>query len=384
MTDAPPPSDAPRDDAPPPSEGPRSRAGGPSSRRSRGPASRRSAAPAPAPKPKPTLFGRLVALLVFGYAAGVAFVLVALLFTVDRHWIGTILGYGPRWIFAAPLPIVGLAVLLSRRFVLLLPVAATAFVVFVPILDWSFGLGSDDRGEPIRVVTQNLGAVMPLDDPRFVGLLKETRADVFVVTECWSKDQPKGSPDPDYHFAMDYTMCVLSKYPIVKVEGRPRQDVWEEGGSGEIGVFEIQAPHGSFWILSLQLETVREGLEALLKDKLGGVPELYEKNEERRWESELATAWAKDHAKSPFLAVGDFNMPVESAIYKQYWSKYHDAWSRCGKGLGWTKRTRKTGARIDHVLYDDAWGCADAWLLPNIGSDHRGIAVDLRLLPSKG
>lgn len=329
--------------------------------------------------PKPTLFGRLVALLVYGYAAGVLVVWLMLLALVDRHWTGTLVGYGPRWIWAGPLPFVGLALLLSRRWRLLAPFAATTLVLIFGVLDWSPGLHRSEDGKPMRIVTQNLGAIMTLDDPRFKTWLKDTHADVVVITECWRNEQPKASPDPDYHFAMDYTMCLLSKYPIVKVEGRPRQDVWERSGSGEIGVFEVQGPQGSFWILSLQLETVREGLEAILQKKLGGIPDLYAKNDERRWESGLAVEWARDHAKSPFLAVGDFNMPVESTIYAEHWSKYHDAWSRCGRGLGWTKRTRKTGARIDHVVFDDAWGCANAEIMPDIGSDHLGLAVDLRL-----
>lgn len=344
-------------------------------------ASEANARPASArKKSKSTLFGRLVALLVYGYAAGVLLIWALLLFTVDRHWTGTLVGYGPRVIWAGPLPFVALAILLARRWALLAPFAATTLVLVFGVLDWSPGLHRSDAGTPVRVVTQNLGAIMPIGDPRFVAWLKASHADVVVVTECWRDDSPKASPDPAYHFATDYTMCVLSKFPILKVEGRPRKDVWERNGAGEIGVFELQGPTGSFWILSVQLETVREGLEAILAKKMGGIPELYEKNEERRWESELATAWARDHAKSPFLVVGDFNLPVESTIFKDHWSQYSDAWSRCGRGLGWTKRTRKTGARIDHIVFDDAWGCANAEMMPDIGSDHLGLAVDLRLL----
>jgi vancomycin resistance protein VanJ len=344
-----------------------------------------AAAPPPAPprekkaKKKPTLFGRLVALLVYGYAAGVFVIFAMLLFLVDRHWTGTLVGYGPRWIWAGPLPFVGVAILLARRWHLVAWYGATTLLLLLGVLDWSPGLHRSDEGKPVRIVTQNLGAIMTLDDPKFATWLKDTRADVVVITECWRNEQPKASPDPDYHFAMDYTMCLLSKYPIVKVTGRPREDVWEKSGSGEIGVFEVQGPTGSFYILSLQLETVRDGLEAILSKKMGGIPELYAKNEVRRWESQLAREWAAQHAKSPFLAVGDFNMPVESTIWREYWSEYRDAWSRCGRGLGWTKLTRKTGARIDHVLFDQAWGCAGAEIMPDIGSDHLGLAVDLRL-----
>lgn len=341
------------------------------------PSSRRRA------RPRVSWLARGVTLLVALYAAGVLVVLAILLTAVDRHWIGTLIGFGPRWVFALPLPVLVLAALVFRR-ILLVPLAACAFLVVVPILDLSLGLGGDDRGEPMRVVTQNLGATMKLTDPRFLRFLEEMRADVVVVQECWRDEKPETSPHPDFHLALDNTLCVLSRHPIAKVSGRPREDVWERAGAGEIGVFELTTPHGPVWVLALQLETAREGFEAFLSDKLGGVPKMEQNAELRRWESQLATEWAAQHAKSPLLVAGDFNMPVESAIYKASWSHLQNAWSRCGTGFGWTKRTKKIGARIDHLLYDERWGCADAQLAPDIGSDHRGVVVDLRLLPAGG
>src|SRR5690606_3193437 len=105
--------------------------------------------------------------------------------------------------------------------------------------------------------------------------------------------------DPAYHLAIDHTLCVLSKHPIAKVHGRPRDDVWNRGGAGEIAVFELTTPHGPVSVLALQLETAREGFEAFLSDKLGGVPKMNENAELRRWESQLAREWAAEHAKSP-------------------------------------------------------------------------------------
>ncbi len=326
---------------------------------------------------------RLTTVAVAGYAIGVLGVLALILLAVDRHWLATLIAFGPRWVFALPLPPLVLVALLFRR-VLLVPLAVCALLVLVPILDFSLGLGGSDRGEPIRVVTQNLGAAMKLDDPRFKRLLDETKPDIVFIEECWRDEQPTASPDPAYHLAMDYTLCVLSKYPVTKVSGRPRKDVWDRGGAGEIGVFELATPHGPVWALVMQLETAREGFEAILEHKLGGVPKVYENIEIRRWESEIATQWAAEQARAPLIIAGDFNMPVESTIYKQYWGRYSNAWSRCGTGFGYTKRTRKIGARIDHVIYDERWGCSDAALAPDIGSDHRGLIVDMRLLPAGG
>lgn len=343
------------------------------------PSSRRRRA---APR-RPSWLARALTVLVAMYAAGLVAVLAILLAAVDRHWVGTLIGFGPRWVFALPLPVLALAALALRR-ALLIPLAACALLVAFPILDLSVGLGGDDRGQPLRIVTQNLGATMKLEDPRFVRFLDETRADVVVLQECWRDEAPTASPHPDYHFAMDHTLCVLSRFPIAKISGRPRDDVWDRGGAGEIAVAELTTPHGPVWLLALQLETAREGFEAFLVDKLGGVPKMNENVELRRWESQLATAWAAEHARSPMIVAGDLNMPVESAIYKEHWSRYQNAWTRCGSGFGYTKRTRRIGARIDHVLFDDRWGCADAALAPDLGSDHRGVVVDLRLLPGGG
>lgn len=324
---------------------------------------------------------RLTTLAVAAYGAGLLAVLILLRVAVDRHWIATLIAFGPRWVFALPLPPLILAALIFRR-VLLIHLGVLALVLVVSVLDLSLGLSRDDRGEPIRVITQNLGAAMKLDDPRFRRLLDEAKPDVVFIEECWRDEEPKGSPDPAYHLAMDYTLCVLSKFPVTRVSGRPRKDVWERGGAGEIGVFELATPHGPVFAQVMHLETARDGFEAILEGKLGGVPRVYENIELRRWESQIATEWLAQNAKAPLLVAGDLNMPVESSIYKEFWGGYGNAWSRCGRGFGHTKRSRKLGARIDHVLFDDRWGCADAALAPDIGSDHRGVIVDLRLLPA--
>jgi endonuclease/exonuclease/phosphatase (EEP) superfamily protein YafD len=64
---------------------------------------------------------------------------------------------------------------------------------------------------------------------------------------------------------------------------------------------------------------------------------------------------------------------VESAIYRRHWSSFTNAFSRCGLGLGWSKRTRFFGTRIDQILLADGFACATAEVAPDVGSDHRGV-----------
>ena len=78
------------------------------------------------------------------------------------------------------------------------------------------------------------------------------------------------------------------------------------------------------------------------------------------------------------VVAGDFNLPVESAIYRANWGDLRNAFSNCGRGFGHTKFTSLFGIRIDHVLTSDPWRCADARVLPSpYGGDHAPLVVDL-------
>jgi vancomycin resistance protein VanJ len=79
---------------------------------------------------------------------------------------------------------------------------------------------------------------------------------------------------------------------------------------------------------------------------------------------------------------GDFNMPLESAIFRRCWSPLADAFSTAGWGFGFTKTSEKRGwsygARIDHVLFSPPWRCLRCWVAGDIGSDHLPLVAELR------
>jgi endonuclease/exonuclease/phosphatase (EEP) superfamily protein YafD len=102
--------------------------------------------------------------------------------------------------------------------------------------------------------------------------------------------------------------------------------------------------------------------------------------EDRRLESEDACRFARRLGAKAILA-GDFNLPVDSAIYREHWSGFHDAFSDAGLGFGYTEwpRMRRCifGVRIDHVLTGDGWRCRRCWVGPDVGSDHLPLLADL-------
>ena len=82
-------------------------------------------------------------------------------------------------------------------------------------------------------------------------------------------------------------------------------------------------------------------------------------------------------ANGRVIVAGDFNMPVESAIYRANWSGFTNAFSCAGWGFGATKATGWHGIRIDHVLLGPGWTCLGASVGPDLGLDHRPMMVDL-------
>lgn len=80
-----------------------------------------------------------------------------------------------------------------------------------------------------------------------------------------------------------------------------------------------------------------------------------------------------------FLA-GDFNMPIESHIYREFWGEPTNAFSAAGWGLGFTKHTRWHGVRIDHILVANGEiGVVNAHVGPAFRSDHCSVVAELAL-----
>src|SRR5207302_2115505 len=131
--------------------------------------------------------------------------------------------------------------------------------------------------------------------------------------------------------------------------------VYEElGGNGAVGYYDLQTPGGLFHFVNVHLATPREGLQEMIDSRLEGVSTLRANTAMRRHESEVASRRVREVCL-PLLLAGDFNLPVESAVYGQYWSQFSNAFSAAGLGLGHTKFTRWHGVRIDHILAGPGW-----------------------------
>lgn len=315
---------------------------------------------------------------VVGYLVSLAAALVLLYPLGDRFWLSTLLLVGPRFVLGLPLPLLALAALARDRR-LLWALGLAGLVLLGPILGFEMPLRIPVRPasspQDIRVLTWNVGGGrLTVEELRSV--LEEHLPTITVLQECGS---PVLTPpaSAEWNEVHESGLCLLSRFPVRRVAARSQDDVWQMSGSGAIVRYELRSPQGPLHLTNVHLETPREGIEAVMYGLWRGIPELDAKNGQRDFEAGLARRWVDASPGPSRLVAGDFNMTVESAVFREHWSGYEDAFSSAGLGFGFTKRTRKFGTRIDHILLGPGWVCLRAWVGAH-GHDHFPVLADLR------
>jgi vancomycin resistance protein VanJ len=329
-------------------------------------------------------FARLLAVCVWGNLLGLVGVWALFHFGGDRWWFATVLLFGPRWVYLVP-TIALLPVCLLLRPWLTVLLGLSALVGLFPLmgleLAWS---RSSDPGQPsLRVLSYNIQRYS-VTDRDFAALLDTIQPDVIALQESagWV---PGGWHMPEgWHVQRAGEMLVASRWPICRTAvsyfGLPK------GRGGVVnGLYcVLETPAGVMGFCNLHLDTPRRGLSAVLDPEKGldlTQTEYAERRIElRRQESAEVARWLSDF-REPKIIAGDFNMPVDSTIYRDVWTRYENAFNRSGLGFGYTKQTtirhRKYGLRIDHVLIDGPWRPTRCWVGPDLGPDHLPLIAEL-------
>lgn len=309
----------------------------------------------------------------YGYAATVCVAFGALQLLTDRTELVTLFAFGPRWLVVLPLPAIVAIVLMRRpaRTPVLLGVLLAITPVIAGIAD--FRVGGGTGGPPsLRLLTQNLGG-STVTAAKLDEFLTQQHVDVAALQECPFYDF--GPMRFGWYFYYGGDLCVVSRYPFSVLDFADPDREWERPGRRPVRV-EVASPAGNIQLLNVHLETVRGGIEALQEGWWAG----FRRNRQGARVDSAAARARLLPSSTPFVVAGDFNLPVESAIYKQYWGDLGNSFSRCGRGFGYTKFTSIYAIRIDHILVSDQWECAAARVLDSpYGGDHAPLIADLRL-----
>jgi hypothetical protein len=303
----------------------------------------------------------------------------------DVWWTLPVL-YGPRWLYTlVMLGVIPWLVTAPRRAAL--PVLVGAVLAVFGVLDWRIGLGGLTAGDgpALRVLELNAGAgsggLPNLND--IINELKARDPDIIVIAECGlgvSDSLPARFPGYTIGVAAP-ELCLAVRGEIQEFSQRDQLDLWKKGGAGEIVRAILVTRAGPVRLGMVHLATPRNALDNYLD--LSTIPSLGPVTraniDERDEESRDARDWIMTGPAMPTIITGDFNIPVESAIYRRYWASFRNAFSASGRGTGYTKHTRLWGVRIDHVLMTKDIHAVRSFTGKDVGSDHLPVIADLRL-----
>jgi vancomycin resistance protein VanJ len=300
----------------------------------------------------------------------------------DRWWPATVLLFLGRWPWLLPAaPLLLFALLLKRRTTFLAAAVVTAVGLF-GIMQLSIGTGRlraptypESR---VRIISYNIDGDAPAP-LQLAELVTEWEPDVLAVQECGETSRVMLASLPGYKSDIGVT-CLLTKFDITSVDSMRRDAFRDAGGAAWVKRYRLKGRVGEFDFTNLHLDIPRKAFDVLIAGDTNATTAIGDKTAVREVESRLARRWA-DLGKGPSLVAGDFNMPVESAIFREHWSSMQDGWEKAGVGFGYTRLAGWIKLRIDHILADEHWSVQSARLLPDYGSDHLPVMVEVDLKP---
>jgi len=317
---------------------------------------------------------RLLVVGVWAYVAAIALTGIGLWQLGDRWWPMTALLFGPRWLILLPLLVLlPVAFRLDKR--MMVPLVAAAVIGLGPVMGFRIGIRrwftSAPEAQTIRVATFNAAGGGELRGS-LSWVLNEINAHIVAFQECGSELQAQIAllPELSWYHHSNLQTCLLSRFPILTTDQMNRENFERAGGAGVVIRYGIEIGDTVVNVTNLHLDTPRKGLAPLRSGAVSeGTGILRSKTFVREIESRQGRAWV-DAADGPFIVLGDFNLPVESTIYQEFWGDLRNAFSQAGFGFGSTRLNGWIRARIDHVLLGDGWRVARAFVGPDLGSDH--------------
>jgi len=311
--------------------------------------------------------GLLLAVWAFLFAAG------------DRWWLGTLLLFGPRWLWWLPMLVLAPAACLWRPRALGILTAA-AVVALGPLmgLHFSWHVAPHVPGAPrLRLLTCNVHS-SALDRHALALQIAQAQPDVVALQE-WRPQFQRELFGSGWYCLTGGEIFLASRYPII----RPGEVVGPEAPNEGFAVrCELVTPAGLVPFFDVHLASPHTSFEAVLGAGRAGREQVRENIAERRRESETLSRSAAEAGPAAVLA-GDFNLLRDSAIYRQWWTGFADAFWSAGSGFGYTYYAGGTAVRIDHVLTGKGWRCTKCQVQPSVGSPHRPLLVDLEWVGGK-
>ena len=237
------------------------------------------------------------------------------------------------------------------------------------------------NGTAIRVLTCNIAGKCA-NNERLNALIRDTSPDIVALQEC--RGEVHVDLPPGWHVLRKGEILVASRY--VLREGRTIFGEHPGHRWPRLNLLHcvVESPVGDIPFVALHLPSPRYGITGILDRTTLIRPsqrgEMVGETALRRQASQVASQSVGQLGEAVFV-VGDFNMPADSAIYRECWGRLSDAFSAAGFGFGYsmwpTIRGWQFGIRIDHILTGSYWRSRRCWVGPDVGSDHLPLIAEI-------
>lgn len=309
------------------------------------------------------------------------------------HWLVTLFLFGPRWTIALPLLLLVPLTLAYRArlaWIYLLHVALIAFPILGLEVAWSRAQSSQAqssrRGVTVRLMTCNLGGGSVRTDD-LVNQARGQKAQVLMLQECSAAVATTVFEQLRWTHRQEGNIAIGSVFELTAPQVLARHPPSHSSAVAAVACeLQLQTTDDTTGqsrtvatrLISVHLPTFRPALQAARRCNLStGLEFRAVASRYRDLAAELREQVLR--LDTPTIVAGDFNVPVESTFYRQFWSDFANAYDRAGIGLGYTKYTRYHGIRIDHVLASRHWRVDSASVGADLGGDHRPTMATLTL-----
>ncbi|HEX5446008.1 MAG TPA: endonuclease/exonuclease/phosphatase family protein, partial [Pirellulales bacterium] len=263
---------------------------------------------------------RGMALIAWGYALLLVALSLAIWRTGDRWWPTTLMLYGPRWIWVVPLA--GLLLQLprmGRRLVgpLLLGGACWLVPIMGVCVPWRVWQADSSPDVQLRVLTCNV-AIDAVRDGAINGLIEKVQPDVVAIQEAPADAEARWFSTGLWYFERAGRVLVASRFPIEHASSAHWRDI---GAEGSLLRCDVNVDGDVCHVFGIHLMTPREGLEAVLHHGWRSRPTL-ENNTHLRGLQSAGARRLVERVSGPVIVAGDFNLPVDSLIYRKNWGAW--------------------------------------------------------------
>ncbi|HVT06604.1 MAG TPA: endonuclease/exonuclease/phosphatase family protein [Polyangia bacterium] len=341
---------------------------------------------------------RLLRVAAIGYPLSLLAVLVSLRWIGERWWVTTTALYLPRWPFAAPLPVLVVALVVAGPRRLLLTQVA-ALLLLIPLLGFTVSFFRHPGvGDRLRVFSLNVNGTACSPD-ELADAVTGLQADVAVFQEAHDElSAALAAKLPGYHVQASGQFVLASRYPILEMVEPPKILYRGLLRSPRFVRFRLRGPQGPFLVYVVHPPSPREGLSELYGDGLRTEIQTGRILSNTR-ALNIITAVAglraaqmcnaaddASAATEPVVIAGDTNLPGASWAFAHCLGRFQDGFAKVGNGLGYTfpsTKRRRPWMRIDRVLADDHFRFLHFEVAPAMSSDHRGVIADLEWAGSR-